>query len=919
MKKIQQFHIFRFSTDRLKEKNYKINISINEAKKNLETISISDSIMIRVLFNFLGREFSQMKLNELLSKRKFLSKKKNSKENRKKIEDVSQEIENELFVPELVSLKIVDKRHYQNIIDKGGFIVNGKRYVPFIFSAGLIRRNSGLFIESSIKDEITEILNNGRNKSIPIVPAKFNSYFGLYSSSTIDVTFPRIAVVKDLVETKKKKVDFGYYIDEQTDPIIETGEKEIDFNYFDGCGLISPKMAKRWSSDLEIDYVGSTFGVRSAWLKGMVVVMDFHKFAKENNIATLKDIYNKDVKITEVDVIVSESMFKLWDSYSDTDDYVEKCFSNNIGWGISKVNPKEEKNFCKTSYQFLQVLNIEDNREIENLCHPTLNWLNNVSSGDFYSTILYALGEISDFGKNWTNNLEPIYRTLLFEPDLLKDSYLVSHLNKNISKKKNDSKKGNLILNGNYQAIIPDVYLYCQHIFGLPLKPLLNDGESYSNYWNERGISDVAAIRSPIVYQSEVLHLKFKNDVETKKWFEHIRSGIIIPANGISLDFALAGGADADYDLIATINSPEILETRTGGLPVFYKTEKPPRIIIDKDSEKDLIDAQMIGFGSRVGFFTNVSSTLYSLLYNFEKGSNEWASIINRLKWGRAIQGMEIDRQKGLVVPPFPEYWVKYKKISDTMKKSEKEKIEYNNKILADKRPLFFIYLYDSYMRRHKKEKLLFDNISLTRYGIDFNELINLETKTKEQKDIVDKYYRKTYFIENNSPMNLISNYMEKEIKKIQSIKTKESRDFDYKILVSNNFKVPNKNEIEKVKLLYKEYKSLKKSLKNPKLENEDLQYFTVNEIFKYINSKGYSAINNNQQELSDIMIYCVYKILGSQSKSFLWNCFGQEVYENVFEKKKDKFVKIPMPSKNGNIEYLWKKYGVFTINVEWE
>jgi len=39
----------------------------------------------------------------------------------------------------------------------------------------------------------------------------------------------------------------------------------------------------------------------------------------------------------------------------------------------------------------------------------------------------------------------------------------------------------------------------------------------------------------------------------------------------------------------------------------------------------------MTGFGSRVGFFTNVSSTLYSLLYNFDEGSRERKDILNRL------------------------------------------------------------------------------------------------------------------------------------------------------------------------------------------------------------------------------------------------------------------------------------------------
>jgi len=111
-----QFHIFRFSTDRLKEKNYKIEITLEQAKKNLETISISDSLMIRTLFRITNREFSQSRLDDFISKKKSISKKKNSFENRKLMFKISEDIEKELFIPEIISLKIIDKRHYQKIV-----------------------------------------------------------------------------------------------------------------------------------------------------------------------------------------------------------------------------------------------------------------------------------------------------------------------------------------------------------------------------------------------------------------------------------------------------------------------------------------------------------------------------------------------------------------------------------------------------------------------------------------------------------------------------------------------------------------------------------------------------------------------------------------------------------------------------------
>ena len=919
MRKAQTFYIYRFSTDRLKEKNYNIKeITIFEARKNAELVGISDSEMTRTIYRVTGRKFSKSSLDDLLSQKRKISKKKNSSENRKAISSISEKIDSELFIPEIISLKIIDKRHYQNIIDKGGFKVNGKTYVPFIFSAGLIRRNTGLFIESSIKDVVMEIFDNGRDKSVPIVPAKYNSYLGLYSSSTLEVTYPRIAIVPDLVQVRKKLVDFASYVGEGIDPVIEEVEKDIEFNFFDGCGLVSPKMAKIWSSDLELDYVGSTFGIRSSWLKGMCVVMDFHKFAREEAEGnTIKDIYGNEVDIRNIDVIVSPSMFKLWDSYKSTEEYVSNCRINNLGWGISKVNPKTEKSFSKTSYQFLQVLNIEREEQIEGLCRPTVDWISKVSGGDISFTLLYALGDITDFSKGWFDRIDPVYQALILDNKLIKDSFLISHLDKSLVKRKHDSKKGNLFLNGNYQAIIPDSYLYCCHIFGIELKPLLNDGESYSNYWNEQNVSDVVGIRSPIVFQSEIVHLKLKNDEMTKKWFGHISSGIILPGNGVSTDFALLGGADGDFDLLATINSSELLECRTGGLPVLYDTKKPPKIEINKSSEMELVNAQMKGFGSKVGFFTNISSTLYALLYNFPRDSLEYRIILDRLKWGRVLQGQELDKQKGLVIPSFPNHWVKYKKITDDMSELEKNSQTFNNKILAEKRPLFFIYLYDSYMRKYKKEQTTYNNISLTRYDIDFETLRLLEQKTQEQKILIERYERKTYFIDNNSPMNLISRYMEDSLKNVRTNKSNISKTFDYSVLLSKSFKTPSKNDIEKVKLLYKEYKSLKRSLRNGHNEYDESNYSSVEEIFKYIRLKAYSAINSNERELSDILVYCVYEILGTQSKGFMWNCFGKDVVDNIKERKKDKFVRIPMPSKNGNIKYLWKNYGNFIINIE--
>src|SRR5690606_34013224 len=95
---------------------------------------------------------------------------------------------------------------------------------------------------------------------------------------------------------------------------------------------------------------------------------------------TFTDIYGKEQDIREIDLIISESMLKLWSAYESTDEYVEKCNENKLGFAIAKVNPKKETSYSRTSYQFLQVLNLTD-VDVAHLCEPTINWFRNISGG----------------------------------------------------------------------------------------------------------------------------------------------------------------------------------------------------------------------------------------------------------------------------------------------------------------------------------------------------------------------------------------------------------------------------------------------------------------------------------------------------------------------------------------------------------
>lgn len=911
--KIQQFRILKFQSSRLKESKYNIpDITIDIARLNGELISISNSEMVRVIHRVTGKKFSQIEVDELKSLKKSISYRKNNKTNRNKVVSLMNEIDSLTFIPELISVSFDDKRHFQNILDADGFVVNGTRYKPFMASAGMVRRDTVLFISSDIFDVVDYILNNNRDRNVKIVPAKFLAYYGLYASSTHPVAFPDIVIVPDLTITDTKRVDFSTYVGGNADPTIEEKDMELEFNAFDGQGLCSPNYAKLVKSQLELDYVPSIVGIRAPFIKGMLCVFDFHKFAEEvAGTDVITDIYGDVHKIRDVDCIISESQFKLWSSYPSTKDYVNACSQNELSFGITAVNPKVDKNHARSSYQFLQVLSLND-EQIDSLCKPTLDWLDGISTGDIEHTLMFLLGE-NRFDDGWFDNLDPILKALLLNNDLIHDSFYRNYLHRIINKKKNDARMGRLMFEGNYQTMISDPYCQAGHVFGLGVKPLLQDEQHFSEYWNNKGVEQVACIRSPIVHSSEVDVLNFRDDEDTEEWYKHVRSGIIFPAYGIGLDNAILGGADNDLDICCTIQSPEIIQGREKGLPVVYDVVKGTKEKLEFEYQDKLNDAVQRQISTnKIGFITNVSSSLYSLLYEFEVGSPEYNAILKRLTYGRHAQGREIDRAKsGVVEPSIPEHFVKWVRITDDMTEDERIAQEFNNSVLADKRPYFMRYLYPHYNRRWMNERKSLDNISWGRVDMSLNDLESLYNPTDEQLEILDYYKNRSYFIDNDSTMNRISKHIDGSLGETK-LKQRAGK-FDVESLLSSTGKRPSRFDLEKAKLLYKEWKSHRRSIRE-KSENRFESYDALNE---YTNKRAYATISPNTDDIVNILVVTCYKELGVHAKSFLWQVFGEEVVWSMTQERTEKYIRVPMLNPKSKTKYLWSGYTVYTLNLE--
>lgn len=901
IKKLQQFYILKFNSERLKKSNFDINITIDQAKSNAEVVSINTSELLRALFRLKKQNFDQNEIDNLLKTQKRLKKAQNSEENRIKLREIIEKIEKILYVEDLVSIEFNNKAHYLAILKRKGFYINGIRFVPFMASAGMIRRNTALFINNNLKHPLMDTLENGRDEKVPIVPAKWGAYFSLYSSTSLPVSFPSFAVVPDKEIETIRTVDFVSYRGIGKDDEVSTTKRIIKANAWDGQGLISPDLAKRWSEELELDYTFSCAVIRAPFIKGLVATFDFEKFA--NLVAkkyTFTDIYGNEQDIRNIDLIISESMFKLYSSYPNAKVYVEKCFDNKLGFSVTKVNPKRENTYSRTSYQFLQILDLND-ADISDLCKPTVDWFRDIQGESADNMLLYALGE-TNFDIGSFSKMDLSVKAVAINKKLARDRYIHNRFNSTIDKKKKESYMGSILINANYQFMVSDPYYQACHIFGLDCEPLLKENEHYADYWLNLGINKVGAIRSPIVHHSEFNILNFKDTDETRFWYQHIKSGIIFPTNGVGMDCAIHGGADFDGDLICTINNPTMIKGKQEGIPIIYDSLKAEKKIIDSRNDAEQIESQLNGYNSKVGFATNVSSSLYAFLEEFPEGSPERETILNRLKIGRVIQGEIIDGVKGLKVPPFRDHWTKRQKIDKDMSAEEAQEAEFNNKIVCAKRPQFFRFLYPHYMTRYRKELERYDIYCHLKFGKSFEDILKSERTTEEEKLTVENYKKYSYFLDNNSVMNQISHTMRDLVRRVNKYSTKTSREFDYTLLINAEIPIEDEKLAQMEEYMF-EYQEFKQILRN----NLPSQYGTIDAFAAYLRKKAYTSISSNESELANYAVMVTYggKITMVE---FPWRVFPEGIMENIIKNSSDPIM-IPFPDDSGDIEYLWQKY----------
>lgn len=521
MVKLQGFFIYKFSSKRLSKSKYKIDIDLKTARRNNEVVKLGDSAFLEVVRRVTNHPYNLDRLKYLNKLRKTL---KNS-EDKDELFIVLSEIDKLTHIPEIVEISFDNTIHYKKIFNQGLFI-NGKKYVRVLAGAANLRKNTVFFIDQEYKKQVDDILECGRNKEQLFNIPKYSAYHGLYNSSGHKLSFPKFIVIPDAEYKRTVKMD---WVDDNNE--IREIEKEVVFNLFDGQGLISPKLSTLWGQELELGWTPASWIIRFPFGKGSFVVFDFHDFGKYvAQKEMVQDIWGDWHNINDVELVISQSQFKLWDSYKNQRSYEQACFNSGLGFRSSRYSQphKKIKNYSELNYMFVQVLNL-DKDKVKELCEPTIDYLYDLMGGDRKKmlTFLYPDNFNIDF-----DGLEPEIQALCLDEEFSKETSVQRRFINSLRKKVKSSYLGNLVVSGNYQTLISDPFAQAEHLFGMDITGLLDEGENYCHYWNELDVKEVATARSPLTHFSEFNKSKLINNSLVRDWYSYIDNGFILSTKG---------------------------------------------------------------------------------------------------------------------------------------------------------------------------------------------------------------------------------------------------------------------------------------------------------------------------------------------------------------------------------------------------
>lgn len=891
-------------SSRLRKAKWKLTLPLTEARDNDEVISLSESQMMRWIDELNGNIDSDFLAKTIKKDIRTLKKQPNSLQNRREIKRLYSELDKTLSRPDYLCLIIDRDKDLRRACQ--GFSVNGIRYTRLVGTNGGVKNETIVFVNEELAPVLRQRIDNGRNPEVKMVPGKFESYRSLTCSASVPVSMPNGILVVNDCETEFIEDILCIGDEGLTEPKAEyrKGEKVV-LTESDGYGMMLPSLAKRWSEEIGLNYVMGGANTRCSFEKGMVYCFDFVDFA--NNVAhnnMVKDAWGNMVDITQVELVLTTSMLKLWMCYDSLEHYLRCCQENHYTFSLTKVCPKELENERNLNYQFIQSYRLND-EQIEELIKPTVDDIKDALSDNYHKAVLFLKGMYMN-EYNVAGMKDDFSKAMMIDSRVFDDPYVKRKIYQMIRKRINDAKVGVIKVHGNYSIVCGDPFSLCQSMFGMTVTGLLKRGEVYNKYWDDAGTENVACFRAPMSCHENIRRMKIARGEAMSYWYRYMNTCTLF--NSWDATAHALNGMDKDGDLVLLTDNRVLVEN-IRELPVIMCAQKTATKVVI--TEEELIQSNINGFGDDIGKTTNWITSMFEVQSQFEPDSPEYQMLDYRIRCGQHYQQNCIDKIKGIISNPMPKYWYDRaaNKLSDDPTEEEVAVREFNLSIVADKKPYFMRYIYPNVMTQYDTYITNANKKCIREFRVTVEELLRKpqDELTEAESEFIVYYKHRMPVGTHECVMNKICTRFEEEFDGY-FVKNPPDADYDYSIMKSEE----EYSDAQRAAVynLYEQYtKKLRDCVqvcKNERVDEEEFagrKLIMVNEF-----STSCHALCSNSRQLCDILLDICYNKNGT--KQFCWDMCGADIIANLLDKN-DHTIQYLQMDDNGEIEYGGKKFTI--------
>lgn len=834
-----------------------------------------------------------------------IKKEPNSPDNKRRIRKLYHELDEIQFQPDYMCLIIDKNKHYYRACK--GFSINGVEYKRLLGTNGGIKMSTIVFVSTRLHDELQRRIENGRDKTKPLVTAKLEAYRALTCSASTPVSMPKGILVVHDAETSFTADIVALANQQHGQPVMRPmKDQQVTIDATDGCGMMLPSLAERWSRQLGLDYMVSAVNTRFSFEKGVVFTFDFVDFAeKVAGSYIVHDVWGNEVDVRNVQLVLTESMVKLWDSYKSCDDYISNSISNHYTFAVTKTAPETLENERTLNYQFIQSFDLSDD-DIDELISYTKDEFVDVLGNDWRKTILFTKGSWLN-AENVARMDDPVMMALMIDHNLANDPHIVNVVHDLIRNRIDEAKVGVLKVHGNYSIISGDLYGLCQNMFGLPVTGILKAGQIYNEYWEKSGSDHLLCFRAPMTAHENIRAVTPSHDEDAKYWFRYIHTCTIF--NSWDTMMASLNGADFDGDIVMITDNPVLVRKHVPLPTIMCEQHKADKRI---STQEDFVRSNVSSFGNDIGKITNRVTSMYEVRSHFKKGSRQYETLNYRIRCGQLLQQDAIDKAKGIISKPMPREWYDTHSV---YKIQDDEKRSFYREIVADRKPYFMRYVYPQLKKQYRTYQKNADMNALREFDMTVPELLQkpFDELTDEQVEFL-RYYRADLPVgTGDCVMNIICRKFEDEFDGWMT-KTNAATTFDYTVLKSDAPYTTKK--FYEIKRLYEEY-------------NHKVQQYKV--FMNYERVDKYDAVNElrvmnrefrrecyeicpNEDSLCNIVLDLCYK--RTATKKFAWDMCGNVIVKNLL-RKNNYTVQFPEMCADGDIQYCGNKFKITSTRIE--